>query len=62
MATPKTDPSEPLLTVTTKTNRFSAVMVGLDGDPIFAGTLIPGYKITASQGNSGTLVLTLSPE
>lgn len=62
MATTKSDPSEPLLTVTAKANRFSGASLSLDGDEIFKGSLIPGYKITASQGNSSTIVLTLTPE
>lgn len=62
MATTKSDPSEPLLTVTAKANRFSSVYVDVDGDPIFRGTLIPGYKITANQGNPSTIVLTLTQE
>lgn len=59
MVTPKSDPSEPLLTVVAKANRFSALSLDVDGDAIFKGTLIPGYKITASQANPGTIVLTL---
>lgn len=62
MATTKSDPSEPLLTVTAKANRFSGVSVHIDGDPIFGGTLIPGYKITAAQSNPSTVVLTLTQD
>lgn len=53
-------PSEPLLTTSVKTNSFSAISLSLDGDQIFQGTLTPGYKITASNGNNGTVVLTIS--
>jgi hypothetical protein len=62
MATTKSDPSEPLLTVTAKANRFSGLYVDLDGDQIFKGSLIPGYKITASQANPGTVVLTITQD
>jgi hypothetical protein len=62
MAVTKSDPSEPLLTVIAKANRFSSVLVDVDGDPILRGTLIPGYKITATQGNPSTIVLTLTQE
>lgn len=53
-------PSEPLLTTSVKSNSFSALYLSLEGDQIFQGTLAPGYKITTSNGNNGTVVLTLS--
>jgi len=60
MAT-KNDSTEGLLTITAKANRFSGVYIDIDGDPILRGTLVPGYKITASQSN-GTVVLTLTQD
>ena len=53
-------PDQPLLTTNVKPNGFNEVYVTLDGDPIISGSLIPGRQITASAGQNGTLVLTIS--